>query len=551
MSDTEMYSDPLSPDPLYPTPPVTPPPTPKKKGSFLGTLLVLLLGFILGVVGTIGGVFFTAYSVPANDVAKLAGIDLNDYLEKEYAEQTILGMFGAVGSAVGKITNGKATLQDFDDISPKVGSAVEKLSSTISDNYGIGITSDGLLTTPFSELSGYLKDSILNSYVADLLSNALDVNDSTMLMGMCYGTKGIDYTIDGNGEVQMLNGATPRTINDLKEMGNGLFDDIPLADLMAIDHDSALMMYIAYGKKDTHYQLNAADEVVMLRQRIAVYESNAYNAYGELMSGTLNGTTSYTENEIKYMLVADPSLGTIQTKDGNTATLYYLNSADNSELYYHSTTLGDLMNDEDLIGNITTRLTIGEVLGEEATSDNKFLKHVSNVTIDNLSTAVEDLTVTQVFDTEVFKTNENKEFLDKNGVVTTNPDEYVLESEWWYLLHSEENTDCDGSHMDGVCGKSCVTDYKVMEMDALITNMRKNIEGASLFKLKKDGMIDTLDSSMLNQDVRYKIAGISFDDDLTLNGIPHGDGTKMGALTVEQMLKYVNVIFAKIPSELP
>ena len=90
-----------------------------------------------------------------------------------------------------------------------------------------------------------------------------------------------------------------------------------------------------------------------------------------------------------------------------------------------------------------------------------------------------------------------------------------------------------------------------MEMDALITNMRKNIEGASLFKLKKDGMIDTLDSSMLNQDVRYKIAGISFDDDLTLNGIPHGDGTKMGDLTVEQMLKYVNVIFANIPSDNP
>ncbi|MBQ8296084.1 MAG: hypothetical protein IJX87_06630 [Clostridia bacterium] len=539
--------DTLPPDPSLPSLPTAPAPV-VKKGGFFGKLIALLLGIVIGVVGTFGGVFLLAYSVPANKVAGLVGVDLHDYLEKEYAEQTILGMFGAVGSAVKSTANGSATLQDFDDISPKVGEAVEKLGEKMT-GYGLSLDSEQLMVTPLSGMQKFFEEAIYNSYACDILGDDM-LDRSPMLMAICYGEKNVDYTIDDNGDVQMVGEAMPRTIQDLRDMGNSIFDDIALADLMEIGHDDTMMMYLAYGKEGIHYEI-VDDEVVMLRERMAILNGSPYNEYGEPLEGTLNGTSTYTEDGNTYYLIADATLGTVRTPDGE-ATLYYLNNTENQEFYFHQTTVGDLTHDPDIISKITKRLTVGDILGDDTALDNKFLKHVKDETIDSLPSAVDNLTLLQVFDTEVFIMDDAKEnFLDKNGNPTTDKNEYTVNSEWWYLLHTEAHPDCLGAHKDSngnrvPCTIACIDDYKVTDMNKLIDNMRRNIEASSLNKLKNDGMIDALDSSSLQQDVRYQIVGVSIEAELDAEGIPHGNGEKLGDLTVAQMLKYVNVIFAHL-----
>ena len=166
-----------------------------------------------------------------------------------------------------------------------------------------------------------------------------------------------------------------------------------------------------------------------------------------------------------------------------------------------------------------------------------FFKHVQDETIETLPNAINGLTIQQVYETDIYKTDENGNFLDKNGNITTNKDEYAVEHEWWYLLHDSEV--CAAEH-DG-CDGQCIEDYKVTELSTLITNMRKNIEGASLRQLKNDGMINALDESTLDSSVKTSIKGYPID----MTGVPTGK-TKLGEFTVVEMLNYVNAIFKAI-----
>jgi hypothetical protein len=299
-------------------------------------------------------------------------------------------------------------------------------------------------------------------------------------------------------------------------------------------------MYLLYGKENIHYSVDADDNVTMLQKQIAIDGDVVYNEYGEKLAGYTLDTANETyvaPDGTQYKYVASAGL-TLTTEDDTSADVYYLTNLNGTAVYFSKTTLGDMAGSNNVISSLTKRITLKEVIDEETMNSNIFFKHVQDETIETLPDAVNSLTLQQVYEKDIYKTDADGNFLDKNGNVTTNKDEYAVEHEWWYLLHDEAI--CEADH-GASCDKNCIQDYNVTQLSKLISNMRKNIECASLRQLKEDGMIDALDDATLNSSVKTSIKGVSID----MSGLPAGK-TKLGEFTVVEMLNYVNAIFKVI-----
>lgn len=403
--------------------------------------------------------------------------------------------------------------------------------------------------TKIGDLSEDSMSIINNIYLKD----ALDINADShkVLISLAYGEENVDYEFVGVGAsrtIQPIGNAKPRTIGDLRARGGSLIDEIPLTDITTEDRDNGLIMYLLYGREDVHYKIDkTTDEVVMLQKHIAILETatetNVYNEYGEaLPSDSVDTKTkTYTDEDGKvysYAVGTHEGARTSLKVDDVDIPVYYLFD-EGGAVNYSKTTLGDMAGSNNILSNLTSRITVGEVMDKESVENSKFLKHVMDETIDDLPEAINELTLQTVYADEIFKTDEDGNFLDKDGNITTDKDEYVVEHEWWYLLHDEAV--CENEHGEGR-DKECIQDYKITEMGVLIDNMRTNIEMATLFQLKADGMIDGLDDDTLNSKVRTTISG----QDIDMGDLPQGENVKLGDYTVVQMLNYVNAIFDAI-----
>lgn len=75
----------------------------RKKGGFWGKFLAVLLGFLFGIIATIGSIAAIGYALFAkikikdgiSSVNKITGsdIDYKEYITDEYAEKTISALF--------------------------------------------------------------------------------------------------------------------------------------------------------------------------------------------------------------------------------------------------------------------------------------------------------------------------------------------------------------------------------------------------------------------------------------------------------------------------
>ena len=112
-----------------------PAPAPRKKGGFLGKLVALILGFLLGLVagvgGLAGGIYMLVTKTKLQTAVNTANIflpkdlDLTKYLDESYGEKTVLNLVGETVAVIKKIQSGEATLNDFNAISPMVETLVK------------------------------------------------------------------------------------------------------------------------------------------------------------------------------------------------------------------------------------------------------------------------------------------------------------------------------------------------------------------------------------------------------------------------------------------
>ena len=409
---------------------------------------------------------------------------------------------------------------------------------------------DAELTTPLlyekvkiGDLQGDAMAIVDNVYLKDALG-ITNANDShNVLISLAYGEENVNYTVAADGTIQPI--TTPRTIGELRLRGGDLINDIALSDIMGEDRSQAIVMYLLYGRKDVHYTLDSNNNVKMLQKRLAVIDDKAYNEYGEALGGTVTAATNtYVDaNGVTYKY-GNAVIDTVVTADGN-ANVYYLFDENGNALEYKKTSLGDLAGSDNLISRISTRLTIGEIVEIDESGDS-LLKHVKNETIESLPTAIENLTIQQVFEDKIFTTDS----LGNKTVVGS----------WWYLLHSEADCKANGHTNPGSC--SCVSDYNLQGMDKLIDNMKNNIHLSTLNKLSADGMLNFGDG-MLGSDIFTEInlgGGYTYqimvrvpDENGNFPDTPNKTAaeafagkSKLGELTVEETIEYAEGLITAV-----
>ena len=126
--------------------------------------------------------------------------------------------------------------------------------------------------------------------------------------------------------------------------------------------------------------------------------------------------------------------------------------------------ISELSDPEKGIGTIT----LVEILGETTVKENFILKHLATATLDTISTSIENLTIQQVFENDIYKKDGNGAF------VTDTSGNKILTGTWKYLLT-----------VNGV-----EQSYKVKEFSSLVTNMTNNMKVATLNELANDLNID-------------------------------------------------------------
>ncbi len=361
----------------------------KKSGGFLGKVVALLLGLLLGIIAALGGLVGAGYTIVTqvkiednvNTIKGLAGVefDYTKYINGEYGQKTVLDLVGDVMEVANSFMAGSGTLGALNDISPMVKPSLESVAQTLQ-SYGSNLSIDeitnSLLSTNMADIGGYIMGDLMDSMVlADLLVNTGNythdqlMNDTVMML-VCYGVKGETYDIV-NGEVQMLNGATPTSIGSLMKNGfNANLEAMPLDMLFTPKDDT--MRALAYGPA-SHYTKNMTTGEVTMNETVFIMnaDGNLYDDQDKAYAITQdeNGLNVITVNEQTYYVATDDPANRLyyayKTVDTTTDPVTY-----SDPLFYEKVKLGALMDgDSDFIHDIE----IAPILQIDNDQDNPIL----------------------------------------------------------------------------------------------------------------------------------------------------------------------------------
>ncbi len=343
------------------------------------------------------------------------------------------------------------------------------------------------------------------------LKDAMNITASSekFLISLAYGVEDIDYEIKGEGEnkwVEPIAPSEPRTIRDLREKGGDLINEIYLSDIVEASNDDKLIMYMLYGKEGLHYDIGDDGKPDMRQEQVAVWNDKVYNEYGDmelkatvaLTDDPITMTMTMTETGKKFILKAkDAETTTLQkelfegaTEDIEAQTyLVFTQTPDGlKEVEFDHTHLGDLKGkDPALFSKMKDRLTISDVLGADSgLESNKILKHLQDETIADLPDAVANLTVGQVFEDDIYKTDGDGNF------ITDGDGNRVLKGSWKYLLTETAEDGTKTLRLDyKIAGET--KDGKADGMSAMMDNMTKNIQETDLITLVNDEIITLSD----------------------------------------------------------
>lgn len=338
----------------------------KKKGGWLGKIVALLLGVVIGIVAGVGGLvgagYYIATQVKIKDAVNTVNgwtgmqIPLSDYLSDEYAEMTLLGVFDGTAQTLTKISEGKGTLNDLNKISPFVDTFLRQEGGLIDllDSYGIKTTADELMdkylvkaeqTEEFDDryLTDYLMLKIDEIPFAKLIE-IMGFEGSKMITVLCYGVEGIDYKLEGD-EYVMLGDSKALTMGGFmsSELDNRI-EKLPLDAVMDAPQDD-IMLTLFYGAEH-RYTKTGSD--VMMNQMFYTYKSGSFcddngNKLNLISAAPVSGNA--------YRLTFKNRTEQIVTKQGDK---YYAWTTDGAAILFPKTTIGDLEGDaENLINGIT------------------------------------------------------------------------------------------------------------------------------------------------------------------------------------------------------
>lgn len=229
----------------------------RKKGGFWGKFLAVLLGFLFGIIATIGSIAAIGYALFAkikikdgiSSVNKITGsdIDYKEYITDEYAEKTISALLSDLSSLVSEFQGGKGSLSSLNKISPQVETQVTKIADTLQSDYNIPLA----VNSPHKDAEGNILDDADN-VIIDKDGNVVKQDGNGNIVR------------DENGKAVMKNGAKATTVGDFLsgEGGEGesggvvsILEKISVAGLLdatdSLDESNALVRALLY-ETDTY-----------------------------------------------------------------------------------------------------------------------------------------------------------------------------------------------------------------------------------------------------------------------------------------------------------
>lgn len=233
----------------------------------------------------------------------------------------------------------------------------EMTLADVGTYFGVDLSNDMLDAVRYVPM-GYLSDSMgaeMNGiYVKDVLDITPD--SSALLRTLAYGEEGVDYRIEGD-EFVMIGNAEPKTIADLT-LG---LDELKISSVVDIVTDE---------KAAENPDLTPSHP---LMQAIADWTLTDFSDSAKINSLTIGDVITIVTDE--------------EETDDNPASPKILQL------------LADVPLDE--ISGAIDGFTLGEILGEEATSDG-FLALLKNSTLESLSDDLKNLTVQQMFADNIY-----------------------------------------------------------------------------------------------------------------------------------------------------
>ena len=449
--------------------------------------------------------------------------------------------------------------------------------SETNGEYGIGSPVRFEKTT-LGDLQGDMMGTINNVTLQDALN--VTYASHPILISLAYGEEGTDfkYVYNEQGEKTGINVLTTplRTVGDFRNGSQDFIDEIALTSVISPNTEDKLIMYLLYGKEGVHYAVQDDGSVSPLKKQVAVYENrNVYNEYGELIEYAIVTANGYEQRDrdgnvlATYRLVSTgETLEILLTEDDEQAAkvaLYYVSDENGTAIMYESTKMKDLSGDSPVLGNMTSRLTLGDVLD---VGDNKILSHLAEVSIDELPKAVDALTVGDVFDEDMHYKNikgakgitildENDEgrtdvqpgekYTDKNGntvpvgayvtkdgvLVADGNKSDALRSTWKYLIRTKKDDGSVTYHYD----------YRITaDMTSMIENIEYNMQHTSLNEMNEDGVISTskdLRNTKIDRKVIEAMRPVGHEYTAAFDNILDAKNPTLGLLTVDQVIVYL------------
>lgn len=356
---------------------------PKKRGGWLGKIVALFLGIIIGIAGGLGGVGGLAYyfatkktiKQTADFVKSVSGFEvpLSTYLTDEYANKMFLDATKSAIDVAKKLADGTGTLNDVKAITPKIEDVVKGKTGLISffSNLGITLNAEEVMqkkllkpNTVKGEDTSYFTDYLVYELKSAPAGDVLKANKFTgnkLIDSMVYGEKGVDYDVNEKGEKIMKEGKKQLTVGEL--LGDGLMTRLratPLDSIMDVKQSDTMMCAIAYGPKH-RYVYDEATNTVTMQQMFYTFDGTKFF---DDENNEVKATPTLNEDGTYTLTFEDESTQLVKLVDGK----YLVFTAEGEPIKYKKTLYGDL---EGNATGVIDRIALPSVLGVNGPNDEK------------------------------------------------------------------------------------------------------------------------------------------------------------------------------------
>ncbi len=231
-----------------------------ERRSFLWNALVISLVFLFGIFaglgGLIGGIYFAGKKFSVKNVMTGIGMDYTQYVNEAYAEMSLIDLIEEVVKEVQSTES--LSLDVIGKYSPFVKTQIQNIADIMADA-GITLNVDGLMATPFSDLGAYFQEEVVQKIELGGVLGVTAESDG-MMLSLCYGKEGVDYDIvEGKIVPRATSENYPLTVGVLEEKATEVIYGMELGSLLNIDPAQAdsIMMSLCYGKEGIDYTVES------------------------------------------------------------------------------------------------------------------------------------------------------------------------------------------------------------------------------------------------------------------------------------------------------